>query len=163
MGFRYRKSFKIGKGSRFNVNKKSVGVSFGVKGARVSLNSRGRKTTTVGIPGSGLYYTDTSQIGSKKRKLNQSVDQFSDYEDIALPTYNEYSGKKGFSWTILLFGPFPALFRGQFMLFICMLFFDAGLALAFGIYAYIVMNFFFACLYNRMVFGRLLQKLMKYG
>lgn len=63
MGFRFRKSFKIAPGVRVNVGKKSVGISAGVKGARVSVNSKGRVTKTVGIPGTGLSYTDTSTLG----------------------------------------------------------------------------------------------------
>lgn len=63
MGFRFRKSFKIAPGVRVNVGKKSVGISAGVKGACVSVNSSGRKTTTVGIPGTGLSYQKTEKIG----------------------------------------------------------------------------------------------------
>lgn len=63
MGFRFRKSVKIAPGVRLNIGKKSVGISAGVKGARVSVNSSGRKTTTVGIPGTGLSYQKTEKIG----------------------------------------------------------------------------------------------------
>ena len=63
MGFRFRKSVKIAPGVRLNIGKKSVGISAGVKGARVSVNSSGRKTTTVGIPGTGLSYQRTEKIG----------------------------------------------------------------------------------------------------
>lgn len=66
MGFRFRKSFKIAPGVRVNVGKKSVGISAGVKGARVSVNSSGRKTTTVGLPGTGLSYSKTEKIGGSK-------------------------------------------------------------------------------------------------
>lgn len=66
MGFRFRKSFKIAPGVRVNVGKKSVGISAGVKGARVSVNSSGRKTTTVGLPGTGLSYSKTEKIGGRK-------------------------------------------------------------------------------------------------
>lgn len=41
MGFTYRKSKNIGGGTRLNVGKKSVGLSAGTKGARISVNSRG--------------------------------------------------------------------------------------------------------------------------
>ncbi len=68
MGFRFRKSFKIAPGVRVNVGKKSVGISAGVKGARVSVNSKGRKTTTVGLPGTGLSYSKTEKIGGSKTK-----------------------------------------------------------------------------------------------
>lgn len=63
MGFRFRKSFKIAPGVRVNLGKKSVGISAGVKGARVSVNSSGRVTKSVGIPGTGVSYVKTSKIG----------------------------------------------------------------------------------------------------
>lgn len=66
MGFRFRKSVKIAPGVRLNVGKKSVGISAGVKGARVSVNSNGRKTTTVGLPGTGLSYSKSEKIGGRK-------------------------------------------------------------------------------------------------
>jgi hypothetical protein len=66
MGFRFRKSFKIAPGVRVNVGKKSIGISAGVKGARVSVNSSGRKTTTVGLPGTSLSYSKTEKIGGRK-------------------------------------------------------------------------------------------------
>lgn len=72
MGFRFRKSFKIAPGVRVNVGKKSVGISAGVKGARVSVNSSGRKTTTVGLPGTGLSYSKTEKIGGSKTSIRSS-------------------------------------------------------------------------------------------
>ena len=66
MGFRFRKSVKIAPGVRLNIGKKSVGISAGVKGARVSVNSNGRKTTTVGLPGTGLSYSKSEKIGGRK-------------------------------------------------------------------------------------------------
>ena len=71
MGFRFRKSFKLGKNTRFNVNKKSVGFSFGTKGFRKSINTSGRKTTTFSIPGTGLSYVSTKS--SKNNKRNHSA------------------------------------------------------------------------------------------
>lgn len=67
MGFRFRKSFKIAPGVKFNVGKKGVGVSVGGKGFRTSVNTSGRRTTTVGIPGTGLSYTTTTSSSKKKR------------------------------------------------------------------------------------------------
>ena len=60
MGLRFRKSFKVAPGVKVNLSKKSAGVSIGGKGAHISTNTSGRKTTTVGIPGSGLSYTHSS-------------------------------------------------------------------------------------------------------
>lgn len=55
---RFRRSVRIAPGVRFNVNKRSVGMSVGTRGARYSVNSDGRRTRSVGIPGTGLYYRD---------------------------------------------------------------------------------------------------------
>ena len=39
MGFRFRKSFKIAPGVKFNINKKSVGLTLGKRGAHFTINS----------------------------------------------------------------------------------------------------------------------------
>ncbi|MDQ1058034.1 tetratricopeptide (TPR) repeat protein [Arthrobacter globiformis] len=59
MGFRVRKSFKIAPGVRMTVTPKSISLSAGVKGARISANSSGRVTRTLSIPGSGISHTKT--------------------------------------------------------------------------------------------------------
>lgn len=68
MSLRFRKSINLGHGIRLNIGKKGVGISAGVKGARVSINSNGRKTTSVGIPGTGISYVKSEKIGNKKTK-----------------------------------------------------------------------------------------------
>lgn len=68
MGIRFRRSIKVAPGVKLNLGKKSVGMTVGVKGAHVSVNSKGRKTKTVGIPGTGLSYVESKNIiGSKKK------------------------------------------------------------------------------------------------
>lgn len=57
----YRKSKNIG-GFRLNFSKKGVGASLGVKGARVSLDSKGNINRTFSIPGTGLY--DKKRLGN---------------------------------------------------------------------------------------------------
>lgn len=59
MGLRFRKSVRVGKCFRINVSKSGIGYSFGVPGARITHSSRGRVSSTVGIPGTGLSYTQT--------------------------------------------------------------------------------------------------------
>lgn len=56
MGFTYRKSKNLGGGVRLNTGKKSVGLSSGIKGARVSVNSKGRVGLNLGIPGTNFRY-----------------------------------------------------------------------------------------------------------
>lgn len=65
MGLRFRKSIKIAPGVKLNLGTKSAGISIGTKGCRYSLNTSGRRTTTVGIPGTGVYYSHSSS-GAKK-------------------------------------------------------------------------------------------------
>lgn len=75
MGMRYRKSIGLGKGVRLNVGKGSLGISAGVKGAHVSVNSRRGVTTSVGAPGTGVSYSKTTGWGSKSK-----ADSTRDYE-----------------------------------------------------------------------------------
>ena len=76
MGLRFRKSIKIAPGVRVNFGKKSTGVSFGTKGARVSFNSKGRVTRSIGIPGTGLYYQQSSSLGKRSSaKAGPKADQ----------------------------------------------------------------------------------------
>lgn len=68
MGFRFRKSFKIAPGVKFNLNKKSHSFTFGGKGMHYTVNSDGKRTKSFGIPGSGLYYTETKNGKTKEKK-----------------------------------------------------------------------------------------------
>lgn len=72
MGLRFRKSVKIAPGVRLNISKKSVGISAGVKGYRKSINSSGRVTTSIGVPGTGVSYVKTENLKSKKEKAVSS-------------------------------------------------------------------------------------------
>lgn len=57
---RARRSIKLGSGVKLNLNKRSVGVTVGGRGAHYSVNSRGQRTKTVGLPGTGVSYTSRS-------------------------------------------------------------------------------------------------------
>jgi hypothetical protein len=59
MGFRFRRSFKIG-GARFNVGKSGVSTSFGGRGSSVTFGKNGAYSN-YGIPGTGISYR--SKIG----------------------------------------------------------------------------------------------------
>lgn len=67
MGLNFRKSKKIAPGVKFNVGKKSAGISIGGKGGGLSFNSKTGARARVSIPGTGISYT-TSLNGKKKRK-----------------------------------------------------------------------------------------------
>ena len=59
-----------------NLNKKSTSVTFGGKGFHHTVSSTGRKTTTAGIPGTGISYTTTEgghgMSGTGRKKLPAS-------------------------------------------------------------------------------------------
>ena len=62
MGLRYRKSISILPGVRLNMGLNSMSISAGVPGFRKTISTTGRVTTSVGIPGTGLYYVDSKKI-----------------------------------------------------------------------------------------------------
>ncbi len=49
-----------------HLNKKSVGVSAGTKHVRYTVNSSGRRTTSVGAPGTGMSWRQTSSSSSPR-------------------------------------------------------------------------------------------------
>jgi hypothetical protein len=57
--FRFRRSVKLFPGVRWNSGKRSSSLSFGGRGFHYTIGPRGGRTT-VGIPGTGLSYTETS-------------------------------------------------------------------------------------------------------
>lgn len=73
MGLNFRKSITILPGVKLNLSKSGVGISTGVKGARVSLNTKGQARTTLGIPGTGIYYTKQANV---KRVAKEAKDKF---------------------------------------------------------------------------------------
>jgi tetratricopeptide (TPR) repeat protein len=71
MSMRFRKSIRLGPGVRLNVSKTGVGISAGVKGARYSVHSSGRKTTSARLPVSGVYYM--RQTGVRGSRVTKAV------------------------------------------------------------------------------------------
>ena len=73
MGLRFRKSVSLFPGVRLNFSKSGMSVSSGVPGFRKTINTKGQVTTTVGIPGTGLYYVDTKKTGSKQSSCSRNT------------------------------------------------------------------------------------------
>jgi|GEM_PF-3696637 hypothetical protein cdifA_02588 len=78
MGLRFKKSVKLSKGLKLNVSKSGLSVSAGIKGARISANSKGRITGTVGLPGTGLSYSKSLNTNSKHSVSNIQADSGED-------------------------------------------------------------------------------------
>ena len=68
MGFRFRKTFKILPGVKFVIGKRSVGLNVGTRGAHVSINSKGKITRSIGIPGTGLSDVEITDLNKKKEQ-----------------------------------------------------------------------------------------------
>lgn len=77
MGLKFRKSIKIAPGIRMNISKSGIGFSAGVKGARISVNSKGRVTKTVSIPGTGISYSENSTIKNTEKKTPKTIYEYS--------------------------------------------------------------------------------------
>lgn len=70
MGLRFHKSMKIAPGVKLNLNKKSTSITFGKKGLHHTISSTGKKTSTIGVPGTGLSYSTSN---SKNASHSSSV------------------------------------------------------------------------------------------
>ncbi|GEL05471.1 DUF4236 domain-containing protein [Rummeliibacillus stabekisii] len=94
MGLRFRKSLKVAPGVRLNISNKSTGLSFGGKGLRYSINSNGRRTTSVGIPGTGISYVTSSSNGKPyQTKSYQDLQKLKAQEKIMLKEHEQERAK----------------------------------------------------------------------
>lgn len=57
MGFRFRRSVRLLPGVRLNISKSGVSASLGGRGAMINLSRKGARGT-IGLPGTGLSYSD---------------------------------------------------------------------------------------------------------
>ena len=55
MGLRFRKSVTLCKGVKLNFGKSGMSVSVGGNGYRKTINTKGQVTTSMGIPGTGIW------------------------------------------------------------------------------------------------------------
>ncbi len=56
MALRLQRSISLGHGVRLNISRRGLGISIGRPGLRVGINTSGRRTVSVGIPGTGIAY-----------------------------------------------------------------------------------------------------------
>lgn len=68
MGLRFRKSIKLGP-VKLNLSKSGIGLSAGIRGAHVGVNSRGTYSS-VGIPGTGIYAMSYGSSGKSSAAVN---------------------------------------------------------------------------------------------
>jgi len=58
MGLRFQRRIKVLPGVRINLSKSGVGFSVGGRGAHIGIDSRGRRYTSVGLPGTGVSWRE---------------------------------------------------------------------------------------------------------
>ncbi len=71
MGLCFRKSITIAPGVKINLSKSGPSISFGKNGLRETISATGKSTTSVGIPGTGVYYKKSYDL----KKLGKSGDK----------------------------------------------------------------------------------------
>ena len=59
MGFRFRKRIKIAPGVSLNFRRSGVSASIGPRGVTVNVSPERAPRATVGLPGTGVSYTQT--------------------------------------------------------------------------------------------------------
>lgn len=108
MGLRFRKSISIIPGVKLNFGKTGMSVSTGVPGFRKTFHTSGKVTTSVGIPGTGLYYVDTknshasnNQRDTRANRVHNQTDfdtiqdepdtEYTSYTDVTEDTMNSPS------------------------------------------------------------------------
>lgn len=72
MGLRFRKSISLFPGVKLNFGTTGMSISAGVPGFRKTFHTSGRVTTSIGIPGTGLYYVDTKNSKEESTALLDS-------------------------------------------------------------------------------------------
>lgn len=75
MGLRFRKSVKICDGLRLNFGKTGASVTVGSGAFKKTFNTNGNVTTTVGLPGTGIYWTETERRGSRNNRSSSTLQQ----------------------------------------------------------------------------------------
>lgn len=96
MGLRYRKSVKLGKGSKFNINKNSFSITTGIRGLHHTINSSQERTTSFGIPGTGLSFVDrrrNKRIPEDKRKRGNCLTYVLCFFTLIIILFSYSSGK----------------------------------------------------------------------
>lgn len=75
MPLRFRRRIGLVPGVLLNLNKRSVSTSLGRRGAHITAGAKGRRTT-LGLPGTGLFYTTYRASGATGRVGTKLSSQF---------------------------------------------------------------------------------------
>jgi hypothetical protein len=73
MAIRFHRSLKLLPGIRLNFGKRGIGISAGIPGLRVGVDSRGKGYTSAGIPGTGLSVRNYAKKGDPEAAAYQNA------------------------------------------------------------------------------------------
>ena len=96
-------------GVKLNFSKRGVSTTFGVKGARYTMGSGGRRTASVGIPGTGISYVTTRNKHTARKVSQNAVGYYSKTTTLILclmfgllGVHRFYVGKKRNWYTLVV-------------------------------------------------------------
>ena len=95
MSWRFRKIFRLGPFGT-SISKSGVGVSWGIPGFRIGVSGNGRKYLTLGIPGTGIYFTKF--FNQQKNHSQQSINQHNQEQHSVPPPQNIPPAQKEEPW-----------------------------------------------------------------
>lgn len=90
MGLRFRRSIKLCKGVRLNFGKTGASISLGGNGFRKTFHTSGKVTTSVGIPGTGIYWTESTNRNNRNSRTSHSNTFEQTNDNINRDDINEY-------------------------------------------------------------------------
>jgi hypothetical protein len=85
MSWRFIKIFRFGR-FRTSISKGGVGASWGIPGLRFGVSPTGRKYFSIGIPGTGLYFT---KYISNQKPFEQEPNLLKDKKETAQKNSND--------------------------------------------------------------------------
>ncbi len=115
MGFRLRRTIRLGKLLRLNVSKSGVSMSVGTRGASVNIGKQVR--ATVGLPGTGLSYSTRLDTAPDRKRANVSIatSETTSVTEYQTPTNHSYiEPKKKLPFANEARGFLLAIFAGLF-------------------------------------------------
>lgn len=75
MSMRFYRRVRLGKGAFLNIGKTGVSLSMGVRGAHITFGGAGGTRATVGIPGTGLFWSHNFTAAEKRRARYEAKQQ----------------------------------------------------------------------------------------
>ncbi len=93
MSWRWRKIINLGGGIRANFSRAGIGWSWGVPGFRIGKGADNSTWISIGIPGTGLYFTKRLSANTQKTTRAPQIDD-KEFEDKHKPEIKKWKDLK---------------------------------------------------------------------